>query len=200
MVTWINLKPFLPLGIMKNIYYSLIYSHVNYGIEAWGYAFQIYLNKLEVLQKRALRLMTFNDRFPDTPGPLTDTNPIFKELELLKIKDIFYLNINKFIHKCINKKAPSNFDNWFSINTYKYTTRSKVNFDNKNKLIANTEWDKLSTNNLYIPHGRTVTMGLNQIKVSGPRIWNSLPNSLKTQTSSTLFIKNLKKYYLDQYL
>ena len=142
--------------------------------------------------------MTYNDKFPDTPGPLTDTNPIFRELKLLKIKDIFYLNINKFIHKCINKKAPSNFEDWFSINTYKYTTKSKVSFDKK-KIVANTTWDKLNTNNLYIPHGRTVTMGLNQIKVSGPRIWNSLPISLKTQASITIFIKNLKEFYLDQY-
>ena len=81
--------------------------------------------------------MTFNDKFSDTPGPLIDTNPIFKELKLLKIKDIFYLNINKFIHKGINKKAPSNFDDWFSINTYTYTTRSKINFSKKNKLITN---------------------------------------------------------------
>ena len=122
------------------------------------------------------------------------------ELKLLTIKDIFYLNINKFIHKCINKKAPSNFDDWFSINTYKYTTRSKINFSKKNKLITNTEWDKFNTNNLYIPHGRTVNMGLNQIKVSGLRIWNSLPISLKNQTSITVFIKELKEYYLDHYL
>ena len=194
-----KLRPYLPLEIMKNIYYSLIYSHINYGIEAWGYAFQIYLNKLEVLQKRALRLMTFNDKFPDIPGPLIDTNPIFKELKLLKIKDIFYLNINKFIHKCINKKAPSNFDDWFSINTNNYTTRSKVNFSKNSKLISNTEWDKTNTNNLYIPHGRTVHMGLNQIKVSGPRFWNILPTSTKTQTSISIFIKDLKEFYLSQY-
>ena len=143
--------------------------------------------------------MTFNDKFPNIPGPLIDTNPIFKELKLLKIKDIFYLNINKFIHKFINKKAPSNFDDWFSINTYNYTTRSKVNFSKNSKLISNTEWDKTNTNNLYLPHGRTVNMGLNQIKVSGPRFWNILPTSTKNQTSIAIFINDLKEFYLSQY-
>ena len=38
-------------------------------------------------------------------------------------------------------------------------------------------------------------MGLNQIKVSGPRFRNILPTSLKTQTSIAIFIKDLKEYF-----
>ena len=49
----------LPLKIMKNVYYSLIYSHLVYGIEVWGSACKTELNKLLVLQKRAMRLMTY---------------------------------------------------------------------------------------------------------------------------------------------
>ena len=33
-----KLQPFLPLKIMKNVYYSLIYSHLVHGIEVWGSA------------------------------------------------------------------------------------------------------------------------------------------------------------------
>ena len=56
-----KLRPFLPLKIMKNVYYSLIYSHLVYGIEVWGSACKTELNKLLVLQKRAMRLITYND-------------------------------------------------------------------------------------------------------------------------------------------
>ena len=45
-----KLRPFLPLKIMKNVYYSLIYSHLVYGIEVWGSACKTELNKLLVLQ------------------------------------------------------------------------------------------------------------------------------------------------------
>ena len=53
-----KLRPFLPLRIMRNIYYSLIYSQLVYGIEVWGSACKTELNKLLVLQKRTMRLMT----------------------------------------------------------------------------------------------------------------------------------------------
>ena len=53
-----ELQSFLPLKIMKNVYYSLIYSHLVYGIEVWGSACKTELNKLLVPQKRAMRLMT----------------------------------------------------------------------------------------------------------------------------------------------
>ena len=46
---------------MKNVYYSLIYSHIIYAIEIWGSAFKTDLDKISILQKRVVRLMTFKD-------------------------------------------------------------------------------------------------------------------------------------------
>ena len=54
-----KLRPFLPLKVMKNVYYSLIYSHIIYAIEVWGSTFKTELNKILILQKRALRLDFF---------------------------------------------------------------------------------------------------------------------------------------------
>ena len=80
---------------MKNVYYSLIYSHLVYGIEVWGSACKTELNTL-VLQNRAMRLMTYSDQYPVIPGPLSPSNPIFIKLELLKIEEIFKYYISKF--------------------------------------------------------------------------------------------------------
>ena len=33
-----KLRPFLPLNVLKNVYYSLVYSHIVYSIEVWGSA------------------------------------------------------------------------------------------------------------------------------------------------------------------
>ena len=104
-----KLQPFLPLKIMKNVYYSLIYSHLVYGIEVWGSACKTELNKLLVLQKRAMMLMTYNDQYPVIPGPLSQSNPIFIKLELLKIEEIFKYYISKFIFKCLQQLTPINF-------------------------------------------------------------------------------------------
>ena len=51
-----KLRPFLPLKVMRNVYYSIVYSHIIYAIEAWGSAFKTDLEKILILQKRATRL------------------------------------------------------------------------------------------------------------------------------------------------
>ena len=76
-----KLRPFLPLNVMKNVYYSIIYSHIVYAIEVWGSAFKTELNKIFVLQKRVTRLLTFNDVYPSIPGPPSPTAPIFAKIE-----------------------------------------------------------------------------------------------------------------------
>ena len=83
-----KLRPFLTLNVMNNVYCSLVYSHIIYAIEVWGSAFKTELDKILILQKRAMRLMTFNYVFPAIPGPLSPTDPIFVKLKHLKVQDI----------------------------------------------------------------------------------------------------------------
>ena len=53
-----KLRPFLPLKVLKNVYYSLVYSHIVYAIEVWGSTSKTEMNKILILQKKAMRLMT----------------------------------------------------------------------------------------------------------------------------------------------
>ena len=98
---------------MKNIYDSLIYSHIIYAIEVWGSAFKTELDKILILQKRAIRLMTFNDAYPITPGPLRPCDSIFSKLNFLKVEDIFKFQVSKFVFKCLYGNTPLQFRNWF---------------------------------------------------------------------------------------
>ena len=177
-----KLRPFLPLKVLKNVYYSLIYSHIIYAIESWGSASKSELDKMLILQKRAMRLMTFNDICPTVPGPLIPSDSIFIKLDILKVMDIYKFQVSKFIFKCINKIASVNFQNWFKINhdRYGYNTRSNINI-NDGKLIKN----------LFIPYARTTNYGLKQLKVNDPRIWNAMPSNIKNITSLHVFLKHL---------
>ena len=74
--------------MLLKMYYCLIYSHIIYGIQVWGSACDTELNKILTVQKKAVRLLTNNDRYPQIPGPLVSTNPLFKNLEMLKIQDV----------------------------------------------------------------------------------------------------------------
>ena len=58
------------------------------------------------------------------------TNPIFSKLERLKIKDIFTLQITKFIYKRLNLDTPEKFHDWFklSCDSHPYNTRSNLTY------------------------------------------------------------------------
>ena len=104
---------------MLSIYYSLIYSHL-YGIEIWGFAFKKDIDKVLVLQKRAIRLITFNDKFPDNPGPSVPTDPLVHQLRKLKVGDVHMFQILKFVYKSLHKLVPDIFHDWFQLNSERH--------------------------------------------------------------------------------
>ena len=108
-----KLRQFVNMKMLKSIYYSLLYSHLVYAIQVWGSACSTEINKILVLQKRALRIITRNDHFPSVPGPLHPTDPLFHKLEILKIQDIFKFQVSKFIFNCLQLNMPIIFHNWF---------------------------------------------------------------------------------------
>ena len=184
-----KLRPFVNLQIMKNTYHALFYSHIVYGIHVWGNASDSHVKAIQILQNRVVRLITYNDTFPLIPGPLPAANPLFYKLELLKIKEIFIFMVCIFIYKCLNTLS-SLFEGWFiySHNIHTYKTRSNYNIDSE-----------LSTSNLFVPLARTSNYGLKLMKVNGPKIWNTIPNDIRSALSLLSFKKLIKKYLIYNY-
>ena len=109
-----KIRPFVNKNILKMLYYSLIFSHLSYAIEIWGSAVNIHLNRLLILQKRAVRILSqLNMRVRHDEYLLIPSDPLFFTMEILKIHDIFKLRIVKFIFNCLIKNIPSNFYFWF---------------------------------------------------------------------------------------
>ena len=95
-----KIRHFVPLEILKQLYYSLFYSFVSYGICVWGFTCKSFVQKLIVTQKKFIRAMTFNKAN-------AHTNPI------LKIDDIRQLQLLSFVYDCLNKIAPIYFHGYF---------------------------------------------------------------------------------------
>ena len=185
-----KIRPFVNNKTLKMLYYSLIYPHLNYVTEVWGSADPSYLNRILILQKRIVRMLTSNDiRKQDYSFPSSD--PLFFKLEILKIQDLFKLKISKFIYKSLNKDNPLNFHNWFILTSqiHNYNTRSK--FIGSEQLI--------SSNNLFIHTARTSHYGLKKIKVYGGKIWNELPPDLRVTNPCGLFNTKLKMQIVKNY-
>ena len=86
-----RIRKYVDLHVLKSVYYSLIYSHIVYAIQVWGSANATELDKILILQKKAVRMMTYKDQYPQIPGPRNPSDPIFAELCILKVQDVFKL-------------------------------------------------------------------------------------------------------------
>ena len=65
-----KLRHTAPINICLQVYYAIFYSHLLYGCNIWGLTTEENLNKIEVLQKKCVRIMTFSDYN-------SHTNPLF---------------------------------------------------------------------------------------------------------------------------
>jgi len=92
-----HLRQYIDSKSLLMVYYSLIHTHLNYCIISWSSASTSALSPLVKLQKRAVRIITFNNK-------RAHTKPLFWKLQVLKLNDIFKLEIGKIMHK-INAKT-----------------------------------------------------------------------------------------------
>ena len=65
-----------PFDVCLQVYYSIFYSHLIYGCNVWGLTTEENIDKIEVLQKKCIRIMTFSEF-------TAHTNDIFKELKII---------------------------------------------------------------------------------------------------------------------
>ena len=167
-----RIKHHVSSSILLKIYNSLILSRLHYGILCWGYD----CHNLFKLQKKAIRTICktkYNSH----------TDPLFKQLKLLKIEDIFKVQCLKFYFKYENKKVPIYFLESFTFHRtqHNYETRHREIFQ-RNPLNRQTSKKNLK-NHL-------------------PKLLNDVPANLisKIYTHSLDNFKyRLKQFYIDKY-
>ena len=97
-----KLKNHIPCEILLTIYNSLFQSHLCYGVTCWGFHNS---ERIIKLQKRAIRNVVkakYN----------AHTEPIFKNLKILKWADIFRTSCLKLYYKFHNNSLPDYFSNF----------------------------------------------------------------------------------------
>ena len=192
-----KLRSCLNVFLRKTLYYSLVYSHLNFGIHVWGSACKSDLDKILVLQKKAVRAMTGNRWYQThgNPGPLVSSDPLFKNLGILKIEDIYKLNLGKFTLQCISHLTPPLFWRWFTINN-NTSTRSNTEISQNDFFDTGTPIQHLT---LYRRSYKKDSYGAKMVQVLGPILWNDLPGSLRDSDSVMIFKKGLIKLLLSKY-
>ena len=123
---------------------TLFYSFVTYGIAVWGLTHKSLLDPIIVSQKKIIRIICFRE-------PTARAEPLFKELNLLKIREIHELQLLSFVWDCQNNIAPTHFHSYF---THSYKVHS-----------FNTR--QASRADLFLTRKTTFQYGIRSIQYSG---------------------------------
>ena len=96
-----RLKHYLPIHILRIIYCSTIQTNLIYSLLAWGYD----CSRLVHTQKKIIRNICCKKYN-------AHTEPLFKELGLLKLKDLLKLNTIKFYFRLKQGNIPEYFQSY----------------------------------------------------------------------------------------
>ena len=146
-----RLRHFVPFNTLLSIYQSLMLPYLTFGLSAWGQAAKLHLNKLLLLQKRAIRFMNFSK-------PRTHAVPLFISSKILPINMLYLETMSTLMYDISNNSAPQNISRLFRKSNliHPYKTRSSF------------------SGNFYIQHSR-LNQQHNSTTRFGARVWNCLP-------------------------
>ena len=168
-----RIRKFLTKDVLRMLYYSLIYSRITYGITVWGTASKTTLHELEVRLNNIIRAIAYSNMN-------CHVSPLYNNLNLLKLEDIYKLEVAKFMYQFMNDKLPQSF----------YSKHSKIQeFHDYNT--------RHSENVMYFFPRTNKMIGRKQLLIRGLKLWKSIDSNTRDlhwfkfkKTLKSNFIKN----------
>lgn len=163
-----QLSTYVPSEVQKIFYQGYILPLIDYGSNIWGTTSCTNIQRLSKLQKRAARII-LQAEFT-TPSAI-----MFHELGWLPINKRINYNKAVFTYKALNNLTPAYITNLLKpmSQTHTLSLRSSDN------------------GTLYVPRSRTALYD-GSFSCAAPRLWNSLPQSVRNSSSLNDFKKSLK--------
>ena len=159
---------------LRNIYHCIFESHPRCGCQIWFLSSSKFVkDKIEKLQKKALRTMSFSD--------LRDSSSLLlKKWKILKIKDIVDLQNCLLCHAFLNGKLPTSFETFF---------QRCSDIHNAPTRFSN------------VPRFKSVKYGLNSITNACIQSWNKTPQILESPSSLALseVKQEMSNHYMNNY-
>ena len=104
-----KIKHNLPKHALKTLYYSMIYPYLYYGNIVRASTYKTNINRLQILQKMAIRIITNSDY-------LSHTSKLFEREKILTINQINIFEISLLMFKYYNNQFPESFEGLFRLN------------------------------------------------------------------------------------
>ena len=150
-----KLRHFTPRRVLLNIYQALIQPYLTYGLASWGQSTKANLNKILILQKRALRLIYF-------AHSRAHAIPLFTDANVLPLTFLYYESVSNLMYDVNNNNTPSNISKLFQKPSviHSYNTRSST------------------SGNFYV-QSSSLEIQKRSFSRFGVKLWNEIPQRIR---------------------
>ena len=161
-------RPFVPQTTLQSIYNALIQPYFDYCSDVWGHCGATLANKLQILQNRAARILTFSS-YDSSSGSL------FEQLDWEGLDTQRQIQVAVMVYKSLHGLASNYLSSLFTQRNISYNVR-----DNEKKLV--------------IPLPRTNFLK-NSVRYNGAIIWNNLPLELRQTETINSFRRGCYHFF-----
>jgi len=85
-----KLRDILPFAVIRQLYFALVYPHINYGVEIYANCYNATLNKLNILNNKIIRTVLNKDI-------RTNIASLYKSMSMLPVFQLHQFNILLFV-------------------------------------------------------------------------------------------------------
>ena len=171
-----SIKGCLTMDSLKTLASASVVSFIDYGNMASVSLPRVATQSIQSIINTTARLITGVRKYDHF-------SLVFKELHWLKIDERIEFEIALQMYKCLSNEGPV------------YLTRDPVpvaSLPEKQRLRSAKSKD-------VVPNKHKLeSLRLRRFSVSGPKLWNNLPNSLKSSSSTKSFCRFLKTYLFNK--
>lgn len=168
-----RIRRFLNEESCHHVVRSLVSSRLDYGNSLLAGTTDSHFTQLQRIQNKAARLI-FGVKRREHITPYLD------ELHWLPVKQRVHFKLLVIMYQCVNGTAPSYLSDGISL----------LNPPNSERRTLRSSQDRTR---LYIPKTRK-SIGDQAYSVIGPRLWNSLPTSIREASSLAIFKRLIKRH------
>ena len=171
-----SIKGCLTMDSLKTLASALVLSRIDYGNMALVSLPKVAMQSIQSIVNTTARLITGVRKYDHI-------TPVLKKLHWLKIDVRIVYKIALQMYKCLSNEGPA------------YLTRDLVpvaNLPEKQRLRSAKSKD-------VVPNKHKLkSLGLRRFSVSVLKLWNNLPNSLRSSSSTKSFCRSLKTYLFNK--
>ena len=158
---------------MINLYNAFIYPYLMYCNQIWGSTYKTNLSKLQVLQNKAVRIVTGSP-------PRRNNEYMYRCSEIMKLNHINTYLVGRFMYKVYHKTLPAIFDDFFRYNYHIHDHYTRT------------------ASHLHVPSASS-NLSKAGIRYKGVIIWNKiLTVNINPDRSEQSFKVMLKKCIIQQ--